>query len=146
MPDKRTVLVTGGAGFIGANFVLDWLSLGRGTVVNLDKLTYAGNRDNLANVAAAGLSSQGAFGAQRLKKGSNRAKAARPATSVIQNSNPGNATHADCCATVICESALAKRPGDLFAQWFDSLNQVEVVRECGRRVLNRCNQMAITTH
>ena len=50
MSAKRTVLVTGGAGFIGANFVLDWLSLGLGAVINLDKLTYAGNRDNLANV------------------------------------------------------------------------------------------------
>jgi len=50
MPGKGTVLVTGGAGFIGANFVLDWLSLGFGTVVNLDKLTYAGNRDNLASI------------------------------------------------------------------------------------------------
>src|SRR6185437_1176614 len=50
MPSKGTVLVTGGAGFIGANFVLGWLSLGLGTVVNLDKLTYAGNRDSLAGV------------------------------------------------------------------------------------------------
>ena len=49
---KGTVLVTGGAGFIGANFVLDWLSLGLGTIVNLDKLTYAGNRGNLAGVNA----------------------------------------------------------------------------------------------
>jgi dTDP-glucose 4,6-dehydratase len=47
-----TVLVTGGAGFIGANFVLDWLAQDLGRVVNLDKLTYAGNLDNLA--AAAG--------------------------------------------------------------------------------------------
>jgi dTDP-glucose 4,6-dehydratase len=51
MSGKGTVLVTGGAGFIGANFVLDWLSLGQGTIVNLDKLTYAGNRDNLSGVA-----------------------------------------------------------------------------------------------
>ncbi len=50
MSGKGTVLVTGGAGFIGANFVLDWLSQGLGTIVNLDKLTYAGNRDNLADV------------------------------------------------------------------------------------------------
>ena len=43
-----TVLVTGGAGFIGANFVLDWLAQSDETVINLDKLTYAGNLENLA--------------------------------------------------------------------------------------------------
>jgi len=43
-----TILVTGGAGFIGSNFVLDWLSAGGEPVVNLDKLTYAGNLANLA--------------------------------------------------------------------------------------------------
>ena len=37
------ILVTGGAGFIGSNFVLDWLEIGDEPVVNLDKLTYAGN-------------------------------------------------------------------------------------------------------
>ena len=42
-----TILVTGGAGFIGANFVLDWLAAGGEPVVNLDKLTYAGNLANL---------------------------------------------------------------------------------------------------
>jgi len=42
-----TLLVTGGAGFIGANFVLDWLAQSDETVVNLDKLTYAGNLENL---------------------------------------------------------------------------------------------------
>jgi len=42
------ILVTGGAGFIGANFVLDWLAAGGEPVVNLDKLTYAGNLGNLA--------------------------------------------------------------------------------------------------
>lgn len=42
------ILVTGGAGFIGANFVLDWMQAGLGAVVNLDKLTYAGNLENLA--------------------------------------------------------------------------------------------------
>jgi len=41
------ILVTGGAGFIGANFVLDWLRDGREAVINLDKLTYAGNLENL---------------------------------------------------------------------------------------------------
>jgi len=43
-----TILVTGGAGFIGSNFVLDWLAVSDETVVNLDKLTYAGNVHNLA--------------------------------------------------------------------------------------------------
>jgi dTDP-glucose 4,6-dehydratase len=42
-----TVLVTGGAGFIGSNFVLDWFAQGTEPIVNLDKLTYAGNPDNL---------------------------------------------------------------------------------------------------
>lgn len=41
------ILVTGGAGFIGANFVLDWLGACDEPVLNLDKLTYAGNRHNL---------------------------------------------------------------------------------------------------
>jgi dTDP-glucose 4,6-dehydratase len=45
-----TILVTGGAGFIGANFVLDWLGLIDEPVVNLDKLTYAGNLENLASI------------------------------------------------------------------------------------------------
>ena len=44
------ILVTGGAGFIGANFVLDWLAASNEPVVNLDKLTYAGNRENLASL------------------------------------------------------------------------------------------------
>ena len=42
------ILVTGGAGFIGSNFVLDWLACGDEPVLTLDKLTYAGNRENLA--------------------------------------------------------------------------------------------------
>ncbi len=45
------ILVTGGAGFIGANFVLDWLAEVGEPVVNLDKLTYAGNLGTLASVA-----------------------------------------------------------------------------------------------
>ena len=44
------ILVTGGAGFIGSNFVLDWLAAGDEPVVNLDKLTYAGNRENLRSL------------------------------------------------------------------------------------------------
>jgi len=44
------ILVTGGAGFIGANFVLDWLADGAEPVVNVDKLTYAGNLGNLASL------------------------------------------------------------------------------------------------
>ena len=46
-----TILVTGGAGFIGSNFVLDWLAQSNEPVVNLDALTYAGNRENLASLA-----------------------------------------------------------------------------------------------
>lgn len=42
-----TILVTGGAGFIGANFVLDWLARTDEPVINLDKLTYAGNPQSL---------------------------------------------------------------------------------------------------
>lgn len=45
-----TILVTGGAGFIGSNFVLDWLAQSDETVVNLDALTYAGNLENLASL------------------------------------------------------------------------------------------------
>jgi dTDP-glucose 4,6-dehydratase len=44
------ILVTGGAGFIGSNFVLDWLGQTDELVVNLDKLTYAGNLQNLVSV------------------------------------------------------------------------------------------------
>lgn len=44
------ILVTGGAGFIGSNFVLDWLACGDEPVVNVDKLTYAGNLANLASL------------------------------------------------------------------------------------------------
>lgn len=44
----QPILVTGGAGFIGANFVLDWLAASEAPVINLDKLTYAGNLENLA--------------------------------------------------------------------------------------------------
>lgn len=49
-----TILVTGGAGFIGANFVLDWFSQNTTTdekIINLDKLTYAGNLDNLTTLS-----------------------------------------------------------------------------------------------
>lgn len=46
-----TILVTGGAGFIGANFVLDWCAHSSETVINLDKLTYAGNLESLASLA-----------------------------------------------------------------------------------------------
>ena len=44
------ILVTGGAGFIGANFVLDWLTQSDEAIINLDKLTYAGNLENLASL------------------------------------------------------------------------------------------------
>ena len=45
------ILVTGGAGFIGANFVLDWLAQSDEAAINLDALTYAGNRENLTSLA-----------------------------------------------------------------------------------------------
>jgi dTDP-glucose 4,6-dehydratase len=48
---KLSILVTGGAGFIGANFVLDWIREEGTPVVNLDRLSYAGNLENLAPLA-----------------------------------------------------------------------------------------------
>ena len=47
---RPSILVTGGAGFIGANFVREWIAAERAPVVNLDKLTYAGNLANLADL------------------------------------------------------------------------------------------------
>jgi dTDP-glucose 4,6-dehydratase len=44
------ILVTGGAGFIGANFILDWLAGSAEPVLNLDALTYAGNLESLASL------------------------------------------------------------------------------------------------
>ena len=48
---ENTILVTGGAGFIGSNFILQWMERERSPVVNLDKLTYAGNLRNLEQVS-----------------------------------------------------------------------------------------------
>jgi dTDP-glucose 4,6-dehydratase len=48
----NTILVTGGAGFIGSNFILHWLANESANVVNLDKLTYAGNPANLSTVSS----------------------------------------------------------------------------------------------
>ncbi|CAN7659225.1 dTDP-glucose 4,6-dehydratase [Rhizobium sp. LjRoot258] len=45
-----TVLVSGGAGFIGGNFVLDWIAQSGERIVNVDKLTYAGNLDTLKSL------------------------------------------------------------------------------------------------
>lgn len=47
---NNTIIVTGGAGFIGSNFVLTWVKQGLGRVINLDKLTYAGNVANLDDI------------------------------------------------------------------------------------------------
>ncbi len=46
------IFVTGGAGFIGSNFILNWIKSNAEEVVNLDKLTYAGNLENLASLQA----------------------------------------------------------------------------------------------
>ena len=45
-----SILVTGGAGFIGSNFVLDWVGASDEALINVDKLTYAGNMENLASL------------------------------------------------------------------------------------------------
>ena len=49
---EKTILVTGGSGFIGSNFILQWIEQEGTSVVNLDKLTYAGNPRNLLRVAS----------------------------------------------------------------------------------------------
>src|ERR1700691_4167568 len=49
---QNLILVTGGAGFIGSNFILQWIGQGSSPVLNLDKLTYAGNPHNLESIAA----------------------------------------------------------------------------------------------
>src|SRR2546426_10144191 len=48
----NTILVTGGAGFIGSNFILQWIAQEGTPVLNLDKLTYAGNPRNLEHVSS----------------------------------------------------------------------------------------------
>jgi dTDP-glucose 4,6-dehydratase len=49
---EKTILITGGAGFIGSNFILQWITQEGTPVVNLDKLTYAGNPRNLERVSS----------------------------------------------------------------------------------------------
>lgn len=51
MSGLEPILITGGAGFIGSNFILHWLATERSRVINLDKLTYAGNPANLEAVS-----------------------------------------------------------------------------------------------
>ena len=50
MNKEDSILVTGGAGFIGSNFVLTWMKEVGSPVINLDSLTYAGNRNNLQSL------------------------------------------------------------------------------------------------
>jgi dTDP-glucose 4,6-dehydratase len=50
---QETILVTGGAGFIGSNFILDWAKCVGTPLVNVDKLTYAGNLKNLESISGA---------------------------------------------------------------------------------------------
>lgn len=51
MPTPNTLLVTGGAGFIGSNFIRYWLQKEQGKLINLDALTYSGNLNNLKEIA-----------------------------------------------------------------------------------------------
>jgi dTDP-glucose 4,6-dehydratase len=48
----KSILVTGGAGFIGSNFILQWLTTESASIINLDKLTYAGNLANLESASS----------------------------------------------------------------------------------------------
>lgn len=48
---EKTILITGGAGFIGSNFVLEWIKKSKDKIVNLDLLTYAGNLNNLSSIS-----------------------------------------------------------------------------------------------
>lgn len=62
------ILVTGGAGFIGSNFILEWFAQSDEKIVNLDKLTYAGNLQNLSSLSedARHIFAQGDIGDSRL--------------------------------------------------------------------------------
>jgi dTDP-glucose 4,6-dehydratase len=50
MKTENTILVTGGAGFIGSNFILNWMKANHASIINLDRLTYAGNPANLSTI------------------------------------------------------------------------------------------------
>lgn len=50
--NKKTLFITGGCGFIGSNFIINQIQHTDNSIINLDKLTYAGNQDNLKDIAS----------------------------------------------------------------------------------------------
>ena len=121
-----TILVTGGAGFIGANFVFEWLKTSDEQVINLDKLTYAGNRQTLdpLNGNAAHVFVQGDIGdrdlvAQLLKQYKPRAVLNFAAESHVDRSidSPGDFIQTNVVGTFNLLEAVR--------HYYDQLNEQE---------------------